>query len=161
MDLFDEIFGATSLENDPLLDGLFDQDKDTILDQTLETTEDQDLLSLDVEPMTLASIEGIGGAKVLEYIKTHPDVIRDAELSALKREMSGLSKKDISYVMQERKAMRNRLSAHRCAKSRQGHIQELQKRCEQLQQQQQTLLMQLEAKDKIIADLESIISPPM
>lgn len=77
-------------------------------------------------------LECAGPAGVLSILKTDPNVIRDAPIDVLRKEMAGMSKEEKSYVMAERKALRNRLSASRCTKARQLHMHALQKQCDEL-----------------------------
>lgn len=85
------------------------------------------------DPGGAAVLEGVGGEGVLQILKSQPDVIRDAKIDILKREMASLSKEEKATVMAERKALRNRLSARRCTDTRQRHLKCLQQKCAELE----------------------------
>ena len=77
-------------------------------------------------------LAGAGPRGVLGILKTDPHVIRDAPMKILRAELEGMAPEDRAFVMSERKALRNRLSAQKCTKARQAHMHELQKKCDAL-----------------------------
>lgn len=91
--------------------------------------DDDDIFAIDDIFFEKPSVKGAGPDGVMEILKSHPTIIRDVSINILRAEIETMSPKDRSFVMSERKALRNRLSAQKCAKARQVHIEELQKKC--------------------------------
>lgn len=128
--------GRYATAKEAIEDPFFYLDDEEILeDYDLENDPDLDVKHTNVEP----DINGIGLERLLSLAENDSYVIRDANISDLRAEIKGCTTDERKFIMEKRKALRNRESAKKCMYQRQAHIIALQHRCTLLERENKKL----------------------
>lgn len=99
------------------------------LDLDLSDNEDTTDLSFS---QALMGDESITPGNIFDKMETHPHIIRDMQIETLRNCIANLPLESKKRVMAFRKSMRNRVSAHKCARQKRRRMSSLEDECSRL-----------------------------